>query len=190
MVAASGCCMCPHCGAVCTGRFKGCDEVWARGPLDMVPIQAHPAPRPRASHRPRVTNGSAPFQQQVAALTASGPQGSHDELDLLEASLEDLGRLSRRLDDQRGHHHLDEPEPMAANGLQLILEELNVLTKEIRAQRLSWANGDARPVEPPHTSVTPSEEAPAVPPAELPLQPEPPPPSPVRVPRPWSHSVS
>jgi hypothetical protein len=183
--------MCPDCGARCTGRFKGCDEVWARGPLGTVPIQARPAPRPR------VTMSSAPLEQQEIAvrtapgtLTPPGAQGTDDELALLEGSLEDLGKLSRSLDEQSAQRQLNGTGPVAANGLQVILEELNVLTKEIRAQRLSWANGDARPVEPPPAPATPSDKAPDVPPAALAPRPDPPPPSPVRTPRPWSHSVS
>jgi hypothetical protein len=122
--------------------------------------------------------------------TAPGPQSTDDELDLLEVSLEDLGKLSRSSDEQAAHHQLNRSGPRATNGLQVILEELNVLTKEIRAQRLSWADGDARPVQPPPAPGTLSAEAPDVPPAALAPRPDPPPPSPVRTPRPWSHSVS
>jgi hypothetical protein len=33
MVAGSSSCSCAVCGAVCTGRFAGCPEVWERGPV-------------------------------------------------------------------------------------------------------------------------------------------------------------
>jgi hypothetical protein len=35
MVAGHECCSCAKCHAVCTGKFSGCREVWARGPIQL-----------------------------------------------------------------------------------------------------------------------------------------------------------
>jgi hypothetical protein len=52
MVAGPQSCSCPLCQAVCTGRFNGCAQVWARGPVQIA-LRSGPE-----THR--VTNGTPP----------------------------------------------------------------------------------------------------------------------------------
>jgi hypothetical protein len=52
MVAEGNACACPSCGAVCTGRFNGCAQVWARGPVQLALRSG--------SETHIVTNGTSP----------------------------------------------------------------------------------------------------------------------------------
>ncbi len=44
MVPGIGACSCATCGTVCTGRFRGCPDVWERGPQPVVLAGRRPAP--------------------------------------------------------------------------------------------------------------------------------------------------
>jgi hypothetical protein len=52
MVAADERCVCPECGAVCRGRFRGCPEVWNRGPQAVSLAREPPGGRGVARARP------------------------------------------------------------------------------------------------------------------------------------------
>lgn len=176
MTAAGGCCTCAHCGARCTGRFKGCAAVWARGPLPES-LRQGPTPAPSlARPRPRPEAG----EHEATVGTGPEPAGAHfSDLDSLKASLDGLGRevgrLSRHLDelgDPQAHNGSD---PLVTGAIRVVLEELSALTQEVRAQRTSPGNHASGPNGAPGPPPCPATDA-----ADLP------PPAQVRLPRGWS----
>jgi hypothetical protein len=55
MTAHSSSCVCDTCGYVCTGRFDGCQDVWARGPtpVSIVGLGGTEVARNEAQFRPK-----------------------------------------------------------------------------------------------------------------------------------------
>ena len=70
MTAHSSTCVCDRCGHVCTGRFDGCQDVWARGPtpVSMVDFNGSPeAARSESQLRPN-RESTLPVVEETAAL--------------------------------------------------------------------------------------------------------------------------
>lgn len=81
MTATGDACRCPACGVVCTGRFAGCERVWAAAP----PAPPTPAARPAAPAEPR------PVLSPTVLDTAPAPLGDvRHALDALRAEIEAL----------------------------------------------------------------------------------------------------
>ncbi|MDQ1417927.1 MAG: hypothetical protein QOF81_3540 [Acidimicrobiaceae bacterium] len=100
MIAGASSCSCPDCHAVCTGKFKGCAGVWARGP---VPITMRPVEEPRVTRSANGTsaeskNGKATADLSgfVATSISSVPAVQSDEVELL---LAEVRTLTQRLRD-------------------------------------------------------------------------------------------
>lgn len=80
MVAGDSACTCPECETVCKGRFRGCEEVWARGPREvsqeLVPLVTRPrseqAPAPRRNgDEPAGDDELVRLRREVADLAGS-----------------------------------------------------------------------------------------------------------------------
>ena len=71
MVAGASACTCSVCGTTCTGRFNGCPDVWARGPVVVTTIKprepvvfAEPAAPPPWAEAP--PDGPPPWAETPA----------------------------------------------------------------------------------------------------------------------------
>lgn len=153
MTASGRSCACAHCGARCSGRFAGCGEVWARGPLPEFTRPAPPRPRqvPPAlraappAPAPRAPLGPAPLGvgdgHERSGVAFVAEHGASFSLDSLKVALDGLGRevgrLSRRLDEQGGHEGASGSEALVNGAIRVVLEELSALTSEIRAERVA-----------------------------------------------------
>jgi hypothetical protein len=102
MVAADDRCACPACGAVCRGRFRGCPEVWNRGP-QAVSV-AGEAPGGPGVARARPAAGGMGADESHEAWTA--PTG--------EPPPTANGRV----------RHPGQPEPMAISDLAAALSDV------------------------------------------------------------------
>jgi hypothetical protein len=78
MVASTDCCICPECGARCTGKFKGCAVVWARGPIRHSSGARRPRNRttgePAAQPSPVATLAPKALPLDLTALAAATRQ--------------------------------------------------------------------------------------------------------------------
>src|SRR5437879_3126073 len=63
MTAGPEACHCDVCGFVCTGKFSGCAEVWARGPRPITLLR-RPEP-PGQSHRRTTLVEEAPLDDRL-----------------------------------------------------------------------------------------------------------------------------
>lgn len=147
-------CTCAHCGARCTGRFGGCGEVWARGTqpelagaAPPVPRTAPPATAPPFPSRPASRPVGGDHERLVvAAVDESGADFSLDSLKVaLDGLGREIGRLSRRLDEQGVHQGAGGSEALVNGAVRVVLEELSALTQEIRAERAAPPVPDPEP---------------------------------------------
>src|SRR5260370_12301787 len=79
MTAGPDACHCDECGFVCTGKFTGCPEVWARGPRTATllrplerPEQAQAVPMQRAQVVPMEVADDAASDDRLSLPTAVG----------------------------------------------------------------------------------------------------------------------
>ncbi|MEA2826046.1 MAG: hypothetical protein QOG43_485 [Actinomycetota bacterium] len=81
MRAGADSCTCEQCGVVCTGRFQGCPEVWARGPIpvlltaaatDDLPLALTRGPHEANGHEARATPAHPGGLEVAASVTAEG----------------------------------------------------------------------------------------------------------------------
>lgn len=73
MVAGPSACSCSHCGAVCTGKFGGCANVWAKGPRQAL---MRPVPVRATLVTERLPAQPPPGAQDDAAEAADADSGS------------------------------------------------------------------------------------------------------------------
>ncbi|MBK9181076.1 MAG: hypothetical protein IPM45_16225 [Acidimicrobiales bacterium] len=167
MVPGVGACSCATCGTVCTGRFRGCPDVWERGPQPVVlagrrtaPARATPTTRTgavgsglgtSAGAGPRPGTGPSRGQGQgPGALPAdAGVRGLSDEL--LAMLVEEIralrGEVARQADELAqlaGRLPSEERLAEAATGTRddAVEERMAELT-ELLPQRLGAALGRA-----------------------------------------------
>ena len=89
MTAGSSSCSCEGCGAVCTGRFRGCADVWDKGPRHVA------ARGPGSSHRlDTASAGDTPHGAPPAPddqLVASGDRTSDLTSDMVDGTVDGTG---------------------------------------------------------------------------------------------------
>jgi hypothetical protein len=77
MIAGPRSCACPECGAVCQGRFSGCEAVWAAGPQNVNLRRPRRETSPRITPELAATNGRRiredPADTRQYALPAPAP---------------------------------------------------------------------------------------------------------------------
>jgi hypothetical protein len=88
-------CTCPHCGAVCTGRFGGCRQVWANPIVLLTPVA-----RPAARRAGAVEQTEAP---PVEPVTPPVPPADYEQLraELVRAVSAAVEALGCRLEDEQ-----------------------------------------------------------------------------------------
>lgn len=114
MQAGVNACVCPDCDSVCEGQFKGCADVWARGPRSVeiessTPANGHVAGNGRVesalihSTQARSSGGASP---EGTTSAGSGTEASSKVVDWPEASTHglrtELEALSRAVTHQQG----------------------------------------------------------------------------------------
>ena len=106
MVAGSASCTCAECGAKCPGRYNGCKDVWAAGPVKRgsfagttTPVSSPPQAIPGAGVPVPLGNGagSPGLESRLRHLDTAVAQVSDDILALRKAS----GRPAATNDDDR-----------------------------------------------------------------------------------------
>ena len=70
MVAGESFCSCAVCGAVCTGRYGGCEKVWANGPQ---PVTLRPTPKPERTTKVAPIPAGAAAKGRSGSPTNGGP---------------------------------------------------------------------------------------------------------------------
>src|SRR5438067_4917523 len=93
MRAGESACVCPQCGVLCSGRFAGCAEVWARGPRE-VHVVSPPTTLARRTAVPAQAQRRAPegagaeqARNEVLAWLQAAFDGLRDELRVLAGGL-------------------------------------------------------------------------------------------------------
>lgn len=146
MVAGSSACSCPHCGAVCKGKFGGCVNVWARGP-DQTLVRTAPA-------RTSVPANATTSATTEAAATDSGGGSDPADSDSGEAvGLDHVLQRVTRLEDMAERLETLERSRGGINARVLArLQQLSNRASAVddvseRVRALEQANGRVRNME-------------------------------------------
>jgi hypothetical protein len=96
MIASEQSCTCHECGVVCRGRFRGCADVWAKGPVDpgIVEMSRHYGDQ-GAGHAVRSLEDRADLFAEVvqvveARVTALGRRLEEEEEKRLQSLLHEI----------------------------------------------------------------------------------------------------
>jgi hypothetical protein len=98
MVAGAEACACAVCGARCEGRFEGCSEVWAKGPVQVELVRRAP-PRTASGGSRREAPAVPSVDDRATAEVGATLKRLEARLNLLEMN---VARLLNVLVDRDG----------------------------------------------------------------------------------------
>ncbi len=129
MVAGADACHCDVCGTLCEGRFDGCPDVWARGPIHVNFVRQ---PASRAERYGARSNGSS-AETSRPADAESEPASPQYSANGMGEVLQSLSRLEDRLNTLESSV-LDGQSAVAQSEVAELLEKLpRRLGEEIRS---------------------------------------------------------